>query len=142
MRHYCLMTAILSAPLDSRSGRDYESPPWCYALWGVPAALAVFATYGYQASLLSASFEGLLWTASVAWAGIGCFVNGRSCGRVHCIVDGIAFPLLSVFGLLNILSVISFSWSLFWIAFLAILGLSFTPEFVWRRYAAKPGASE
>ena len=122
-------------PVLSRRGRDLERPPWCYILWGVPAVLATTATLAYGRSLLSPIQEESLWIVAVAWAGIGCLINGRTCGRIHCRIDGIFFPFLSVLGLLNILSVISFSWSLFWIAFLGILATSFVPEIIWKRYS-------
>jgi ABC-type uncharacterized transport system ATPase subunit len=45
------------------------------------------------------------------------------------------FPLLSVVGLLRVLGLFAFSWNLYWAIFLAILGASFVPELVWRKYA-------
>jgi hypothetical protein len=104
-------------------------------LWGVPIVLAVGANTAYDYSVLSITATGFLWVAAVAWAGIGCLINGRSCGRVHCRIDGIAFPLLAIVGALNVLSVISFDWNLFWIAFIVILVGSFVPEWTWKRYS-------
>ena len=71
----------------------------------------------------------------MAWAGIGCFLNGRSCGRVHCRIDGIGFPTLAVFGVLNLTSIISFDWNLFWLAFIIVLIASFVPELAWKKYS-------
>jgi hypothetical protein len=119
-------------------GRDFERAPWCYVLWGVPAFVATVALLEYQASALSVTQVGSLWTFSVAWTGVGCFVNGQSCGRVHCVIDGILFPLLAFAGVLNVFGVVSFSWSLFWVGFLLILGGSFVPEFLWKKYST-PG---
>jgi hypothetical protein len=65
---------------------------------------------------------------------VGCYINGRSCGRVHCKIDGILLPALSVAGVLNVLALVSFSWSAFWGAFLLILFASFLPELFWKRY--------
>jgi hypothetical protein len=113
---------------------DFERPPWCYLLWGVPAVVAVGGSFAHQASLISVSQTGLLWSGSVAWAGIGCFINGRTCGRVHCKIDGVLFPLLSLAGVLDALSAVSFSWNIFWIAFLVILAASFVPELIWDKY--------
>jgi hypothetical protein len=62
-------------------------------------------------------------------------INGRSCGRVHCRIDGILFPPLSIIGALNVLSVISFDWNLFWLAFIIILIGSFVPEWTWKKYS-------
>jgi hypothetical protein len=53
----------------------------------------------------------------------------------HCRIDGILFPLLSIVGALNVLSVISFDWNLFWLAFLVILVGSFVPEWTWKKYS-------
>jgi hypothetical protein len=79
--------------------------------------------------------EHLIWVVGVAWAGVGCFLNGRSCGRVHCRIDGILLPLLSIAGVLNVVSVVSFDWNLFWLAFILILSASFVPELTWKKYA-------
>jgi hypothetical protein len=128
---------VVEIPLRAEAGRNFEDPPWCYLLWGAPAALIVATDAAYQASSLSSVSAGLLWAVAVAWIGVGCFINGRSCGRVHCIIDGVAMPILGLAAALNALSVVSFSWSAFWIVFFVVLGGSFVPEFVWGRYRAR-----
>ena len=87
-----------------------------------------------SASLLTLTEAAAIWVGAVGWAGVGCFLNGRSCGRVHCRIDGIGLPLLAVFGALNLSSIISFDWTLFWLAFILILTASFVPEFTWKKY--------
>ena len=114
--------------------RDLDRPPWCYLIWGAPAVLAVATSAAYQASVLSVTEAGIFWTLSVAWIGLGCFINARLCGRIHCMIDGILLPALSIVGVLNVFSVISISWSLFWIIFFVILLGSFIFEWSWRRY--------
>jgi len=116
-------------------GRNFERAPWCYLLWRVPVVLALGAKAAYRASALSLTATGALWVTAVAWAGTGCLINGRSCGRVHCRIDGILFPLLAVVGALNVLSVISLDWNLFWLAFIVILVGSFVPEWTWKKYS-------
>jgi hypothetical protein len=116
-------------------GRNFEAPPWCYLLWGVPAVLVIGAGIAYGEYGLSLTARGIIWVVAVAWAGTGCLINARSCGRVHCRIDGILFPVLSVVGALNLLSVISFDWNLFWLAFLLILVGSFVPEWTWKKYS-------
>ena len=116
-------------------GRNFEGAPWCYLMWGVPVVLAIGAGAAYGAFVISLTARGVLWVIAVAWAGTGCFINGRSCGRVHCRIDGILFPLLSIIGALNVLSVISFDWNLFWFAFIVILIGSFVPEWTWKKYS-------
>lgn len=123
------------SPLDTSYGRNYERAPWVYLLWGVPFALVAATSVAFSASLISLTLAGALWTLSVGWFGVGCFINGRSCGRVHCKIDGIAFPVLALVGVLNVLSVVSFSWNFFWGAFIVILIASFLPEFVWKKYS-------
>jgi hypothetical protein len=92
------------------------------------------ATFAYQRNLIPFFATEVLWVTAVAWIGVGCFINGRSCGRVHCRIDGILLPLLSIVGVLNILSIISLSWSIFWLAVFAVLIASFVPEWTWKRY--------
>src|SRR6266852_5706210 len=123
-------------PSSQLSGRrNFERAPWCYLLWGVPAVLVIGASAAYGASVLSLTLRGVVWVSAVAWAGIGCLINGLSCGRVHCRIDGVLFPILSIVGALNLLSVISFDWNLFWLAFIAILVGSFVPEYTWKKYS-------
>jgi len=129
---------IMELPVQSSSqpsrGRNFEKAPWCYLIWGIPAILAVGASTAYGASVLSLTSRGALWATAVAWAGVGCLINGRSCGRVHCRIDGIAFPLLALVGALNVISITSFDWNLFWLAFAVILVGSFVPEWTWKKY--------
>ena len=101
----------------------------------VPVVLVMATSVAFSANLISLTVAGALWTLSVGWVGVGCFINGRSCGRVHCVIDGIAFPLLAAVGALNVLSVVSFSWNLFLGVFIVILVASFVPEFVWKKYS-------
>jgi membrane-anchored protein YejM (alkaline phosphatase superfamily) len=125
---------VQSSPQPSR-GRNLEAAPWCYLLWGVPAVLVVAAGIAYGESVISLTARGVIWVTAVAWAGVGCLINGQSCGRVHCRIDGIALPLLAIAGASNVLSVISFDWNLFWLAFFVILLVSFVPEWTWRKYS-------
>jgi hypothetical protein len=133
------MIAVMELPVQSSSqpsrARNFERAPWCYLLWGVPVVLVIGASAAYGASVLSLAGRGVLWVTAVAWAGTGCLINGRSCGRVHCRIDGILFPLLSIVGALNVLSLVSFDWNLFWPAFIVILVGSFVPEWTWKKYS-------
>jgi hypothetical protein len=126
---------LSNSSLPQPQRRDLERAPWCYLLWGAPAVLATVASATYQASVISVTEAGLFWTLSVLWIGIGCLINARFCGRVHCMIDGILFPALSIVGILNVLSVISISCSLFWTVFLVMLAGSFLFEWLWGRYA-------
>jgi len=133
------MIAIMELPVQPSAqlsrGRNFEKAPWCYFLWGVPVVLAIAASAAYGASVVSLTVRGALWVTAVAWGGIGCLLNGRSCGRVDCRIDGVLFPILSIVGALNVLSIISFDWNLFWLAFIVILLGSFVPEWTWKKYS-------
>jgi len=120
---------------QSSRGRNFEKAPWCYLLWGVPVVLVTASSIAYGESVISLTARGVVWVTAVAWAGTGCLMNGRSCGRVHCRIDGIALPLLAIVGALNVFSVVSFDWNLFWLAFLVILVGSFVPEWTWKKYS-------
>jgi hypothetical protein len=122
-------------PLEESLGRNYERAPWVYLLWGVPIVLTAATSVAFSANLIQLVVAGSLWTFSVGWFGVGCLMNARSCGRVHCKIDGIAFPLLAAVGVLNIVGVVSLSWNLFWGVFIVILIASFIPELVWKRYS-------
>jgi hypothetical protein len=124
----CNMELPVQPSAHPSRGRNFERAPWCYLLWGIPVVLVVGAGAAYRASVISLTARGALWVIAVVWAGTGCLINGRSCGRVHCRIDGILFPLLSIAGALNVLSVVSFDWNLFWLAFILILVGSFVPE--------------
>jgi len=123
------------SPLPQFQERDLERAPWCYLLWGTPAVLAFATSVAYGKYVLSLPEAGIFWTVSVAWIGIGCFINGRFCGRVHCQIDGILFPALCVVGILKVATLISISWSLFWISFFVILAASFVIESFLGRYS-------
>jgi len=71
---------------------------------------------------------------ATAWMGVACYLNGRSCGRTHCKIDGILLPLLSLVGVLNLLGVTSFGWNVYSDAFWIILFISLVPEFFGMRY--------
>ncbi len=134
-RDSLVMELPVQPTAHSSRRRNFEKAPWCYLLWGVPVVLVIGASAAYGASIISLTARGALWVIAVAWAGTGCLINGRSCGRVHCRIDGIFFPLLSIIGALNTLSVISFDWNLFWLAFIVILVGSFVPEWTWKKYS-------
>ncbi len=104
-------------------------------MWGVPGVLVIGAGVMYAESIVSLTARGVVWVVAVTWAGVGCLINGRSSGRVHCRIEGIAFPLLALVGGLNVLSIVSFDWNLFWLGFILILVGSFVPEWTWKKYS-------
>lgn len=106
-------------------------------VWGLPIAMIFAASLAQGLGWISLTFAGAFWTAAPAWIGIGCLINGRICGRVHCIVAGWSLPILSLFGVANILGVLSFSWStigIYWVSLYSIIITAFLFEVLWKRY--------
>ncbi|MGH7722655.1 MAG: hypothetical protein ACRENL_07465 [Candidatus Dormibacteria bacterium] len=99
-------------------------------LWVLPIVILNAANALYNGHHISFALQGVIQTACTLWIGTACFANGRRCGRVHCRIDGILLPLLSVVGIVNVLNVISFNWSVYGDAFNAIVVLSFVAEYV------------
>lgn len=114
--------------------RDLAHTPSIIWLWGAPLAMVLTASVLNGIKILSLTEAGILWTIATAWIGIGCAINGRHCGRVHCRIDGVLFPLVSVIGLLNVIGIVGLNWNLYWAIVLAILAASFVPELLWRKY--------
>jgi hypothetical protein len=114
---------------------DLAGTPSIIWLWGAPLVMVITASVLNGIHILSLTDAGLLWTLATAWIGIGCVINARHCGRVHCRVDGVLFPLLSLIGLLNVLGIVSLNWNAYWAIFLVILATSFVPEVFWKKYA-------
>jgi hypothetical protein len=129
-----LVTDSTPAPYIGASN-DLARTPSILWLWGAPVAVAIAGSVLNSLHIVSLTGAGILWTVATAWIGVGCVINARHCGRVHCRIDGVLFPLLSVGGLLNVLGIVSFSWNAYWIVFLVMLGASFIPELFWKRYA-------
>lgn len=103
-------------------------------LWCVPACVALGASLLRARGVLSLPVAGALWAAATLWIGLGCTLNARRCGRVHCIIDGALLPALAAIGLLNVLGIVTFSWSVYWGAFFVVLVVSFISEVVWKKY--------
>ena len=117
------------------SEEDLARSPSIIWLWGVPIAIIITGSVLNGVHVLSLTSAGIMWTIATLWIGIGCVINAWHCGRVHCLIDGVLFPLLSLVGLLNVLGIVSLNWNAYWAIFLVILGLSFVPELVWKKYA-------
>jgi copper chaperone CopZ len=57
--------------------------------WGLPIVAFVLAAW------LSPRPRAFVWAGALVWAGTGCFINSRRCGRLHCHITG---PLWGVGG--------------------------------------------
>lgn len=97
-------------------------------LWGAPGALLLAADAAWQAHRLPATAAGLLFTASAMWIGIACYINGRRCGRTHCVIVGYLLPPLGLLGLLNVAGITSIRWQSYLKVFLLIVMVSFVLE--------------
>jgi hypothetical protein len=82
-----------------------DQRPTCYGrLHGFgcgvfPHVLPSAASLLRARDVLSLPATGTLWAAATLWIGLGCGLNARRCGRVHCLIDGVLFPLLAIGGL-------------------------------------------
>jgi hypothetical protein len=106
-------------------------------LWWLPIGLIVLANITWNGHHFPATIMGVMLTIATAWIGTVCYINGRRCGRTHCKIDGILFPLLSIVGLMNLLGVISFGWDVYSAAFWIILFISYIPEWFGMTYFTK-----
>jgi hypothetical protein len=106
-------------------------------IWGVPAAVMVAAESAWTAHRLSATATGLLFTISTMWIGIGCYLNGRRCGRTHCLIDGYLLPPLALIGLLNLVSITAIRWQTYFKIFLLIVTASFVLECCGGKYLGR-----
>lgn len=117
-----------------RSAPDRLLGPSAFWLWCIPGCVAISASILEGDHSLSLTAAGVLWTAATLWIGLGCLWNARTCGRVHCVVDGALLPLLAIVGALNVATVIGISWNLYWAIFVIIVVASFVPECLGKRY--------
>lgn len=117
------------------NAKDLEYTNFAFWMWWCPGLLAVIGGFAYSLRLLSLTMIGILWSTLVIWMGIGCFINGRHCGRVHCKIDGILFPVLGIVGFFEVFGIIAaFNWNYYWLIFFAILFGSFLVEALWKKY--------
>jgi hypothetical protein len=106
-------------------------------MWCLPIGLVIFANGTWNGHQLPATLTGVIVTIATAWIGVACYLNGRRCGRTHCKIDGILFPLLSLVGLINLLGVTSFGWNMYSDAIGVVLCISFVPEFFGLTYLTR-----
>jgi hypothetical protein len=97
-------------------------------IWGAPAALLLAADATWQAHRLPTTAAGLVFTVSTAWIGIACYINGRRCGSIHCLIDGYLLPPLALLGLLDVAGITPIRWQSYLNIFLLIVIASFVLE--------------
>jgi hypothetical protein len=109
-------------------------------IWGLPVAVIIFANAAWDSHWLSLVTVGVLMTAATAWIGAACYFNGIRSGRTHCVIDGYLLPLLSIFGLLNVLRITSLSWPTYFNIFWLVIILGFSPECCGLKYLRRRSA--
>lgn len=77
-------------PAFDRPGPNSDAlrrPAQAIFWWGLPLVL------GWSADILKppSPFHSLIWSAALAWMGLGCALNARRCHRLHCYI---AAPIL------------------------------------------------
>ena len=131
-------TRMANLPMEAQGAyrrKDLARGRSLLMLWGVPVAVLVATLRLNQAGVIPLTVAAALWSASTLWIAAGCLVNARRCGRVHCIIVGTLFPILSIFGIADTLGIISLSWNYFWAAFFAILIVALSTEYFWKPYS-------
>ncbi len=77
---------------------------------------------------------GLLWTAGIFWLGLSCFGNARQCGRFHCAVLSLVYPLLGLVALALTFGLVGVPWNSLWTVLSLVTILAFIPEFFGLQY--------
>ncbi len=95
--------------------------------WGIPLALGAVAVVWPPA-------KAVLLAIAFSWAGIGCLLNARRCGRFHCHLTGPLYLALGAVSALMGLGLIDPRWT--WIAgtFAAGTAAAYLPELLGWRY--------
>jgi hypothetical protein len=116
--------------VSSRTHSDLLRTSAALWLWCLPVLIVIVTNSLYNGQGGSSfAIAGVLLIIATLWIGVACYANGRRCGRLHCKIDGILLPLLSLVGLLNLLRVTSFGWAVYSNALAVIVILSFAAEY-------------
>ena len=127
-------------PEHARSDRDLVARKATAALlWGLPLA-AVIVT---GAAPVGITARTITWTAALLGAGVGCVVNARRSGRLHCHLTGPFFLVLAAASWLHgtgRLSLGDYGWPLIGAALaIGMPLLTFVPERIWGTYGRGRG---
>ncbi len=106
-------------------GRD---PRAALRAWGLPILLILIGSV--VADLLGWPLQvaGLIWSGSIFWLGVSCLRNAQRCGRFHCTVLSLIYPLLGLVALGLTFGLVRTDWNPFWAFFLLLTLLAFVPE--------------
>ncbi len=112
-----------------------QHPASFLRLWGPPLLLILIGTFGQQIPGWPLTLSGLIWTGSIFWLGVSCARNALRCGRFHCMVLSIAYPLLGLLALGITFGWVPIRWNPFWgFVFIPITLIAFIPEFFGLKY--------
>jgi hypothetical protein len=126
--------------MDPHVAQDRRANDWArrplpaIIWWGLPLTLALASNL----LRLRLADAGWIWSAAMAWMGIGCLLNARRCRRLHCFIAGPALLLGAAAAALIATGVVDMgphALSYVTLVVFAVALLSFIPEMVWRRYA-------
>lgn len=108
-----------------------ESPRTFVLAWGLPILLLLSANFlPYPGSVIGI-------TAAFVWMGTSCLINARRCRRRHCFISGPVFLLGAAASALTGFGVIGpgpqgLAYAVW--GTVALVILSFVPEFIWGKY--------
>lgn len=103
-------------------------------LWVLPVVAMNVANSLYGNShVIGSTVQGSIQTGGMLWIGVGCFINGRRCGRLHCRIVGYLAPLFTTIGVLNLLHVVHINWAVYSDSATALIVMSFVAEFLSNR---------
>ena len=98
--------------------------------------IAIFLLDAYiNGKSLPILYGGSLGAVSILLLGASCVRNALRCGRLHCVVLGIAYPILA--GLLVGIAIgyVPLSINVFWfLIYFPITVIAFIPEFIGKKY--------
>lgn len=123
-----------STAAECKSRDILSRPALAFLVFWLPA-IAIGAA---GTSHISDAWRTAVWTVALGVMGVGCIVNARRCGRVHCYATGPFFLLMAVVTLFygwGILPLGRRGWSLIGLAVVVGgLALCCLPEMVLGRY--------
>jgi hypothetical protein len=122
---------------DARTDRDLGHSVAVVWLWGVPVAALVATSVLANTNRIALSLAGSLFVAGTVWIAVGCWLNARHCGRVHCRLASVHYPVLAADGTLYVAGLIQvpYFWDWYWAAFSLVLIAGFALERILGKYA-------
>lgn len=105
-----------------------------WRLWGAPVALILVASIAVRRDWWPAEASAVMWIVGIVWIGTLCLRNARRCGRTHCWLVGVSYPVFALYALGIATGLVETGWNTFWNVFLAATILTFVPELLGMKY--------